>query len=106
MSTTRTDKNDSPELLADCGPWSYSQDGETHCWTHPTGAVVEVREVAAMRRGPHGEVPTGYIAHVRPAADAAVAEHIVDDGGHLPSRCDCVRAARGWMDCHADGLSR
>jgi hypothetical protein len=103
MSTTTTDKNDSAtELLADCGAWTYAQDGETHRWTHASGAVVEVSEVAADRRGPHGDVITGYRAVARPGVDDPVSEIIVDDRGHLPSRADCVRAARGWME-RSDG---
>jgi hypothetical protein len=103
--TTSTDKSES-DGLTDCGPWTYTQAGQDHRWTHPTGAVVEVYETAGCRRGPYGEVPTGYRAVARPAPDEPVAEIIVDDGGHLPSRRDAVAAAREWMADHADGLSR
>jgi hypothetical protein len=103
MSTTTTDKNDSAtELLADCGRWRFAQLGELYRWTHPSGAVVEVREVAADRRGPHGETITGYRAVARPAPDAPVADVIVSDDGYLPSRSETVEAARGWME-RSDG---
>jgi len=104
MSTTTTDKNDSTDLT-DCGPWTLEQDGQLLRWTHTTtGVVVEVVETAAMRRGPRGDPVTGYVAHARPAPDEPVIEYIVTDDGYLPSRAQAVKAARGWMERHVDGV--
>jgi hypothetical protein len=100
--TTSTDKSES-DGLTDCGRWRYTQDGETHRWTHATGAVVEVYETAGCRRDPYGGTVTGFVAVVRPAVDEPVALYIVDDGGHLPCRRDAVAAAREWMQDQPDG---